>query len=102
MSNQPPDPEMLEYIKTAWKNFILPGERLETADDLDRLQTRVKGLLRLKSERLEQQLTQLTEAMQKILGHQQRLAEASKQLQNVNKELTKFANVVQRSFTGPN
>ena len=99
MTNQPIDPKMLEYIKTSWKSFILPGERLETVDDLDRLQTRVKGLLRLKSDRLEKQLTDLTIAMKTLLTSQQRIVEASQRLVTTNKELSKFAEVVKKSLT---
>jgi DNA repair ATPase RecN len=102
MTSHKPDPEQLAYIREAWKAYLLPGERLETVEDLDRLQTRVKALLQEKSERLEKQLTNLTGAVKTLIAQQQRLNEASKRLQQVNKELTKFANVVQQSMTGPN
>lgn len=102
MTSHEPDPGQLAYIREAWKAYLLPGERLETVEDLDRLQTRVKALLQEKSERLEKQLTNLTGAVKTLIAQQQRLNEASKRLQQVNKELTKFANVVQQSMTGPN
>ena len=102
MTSHEPDPEQLAYIREAWKAYLLPGERLETVEDLDRLQTRVKALLQEKSERLEKQLNNLTGAVKTLIAQQQRLNEASKRLQQVNKELTKFANVVQQSMTGSN
>ena len=102
MTNQEPDPDQLAHIRDAWNSYLLPGEQLETVEDLNRLQTRVKALLRQKSERLEKQLHDLTGAVKTLISQQQRLAEASKRLQQVNHELTKFANVVQQSMTGSN
>ncbi|HLC43266.1 MAG TPA: hypothetical protein VJO34_16780 [Methylomirabilota bacterium] len=101
MTNQNPDPDQLTHIREAWKSYLLPGERLETVEDLNRLQARVKTLLQQKSERLEKQLSDLTGAVKTLISQQQRLAEASKRLQQVNRELTKFANVVQQSLTSP-
>ena len=99
MTNENPDPEQLAHIREAWSGYILPGEQLETVEDLNRLQARVKALLQQKSERLEKQLNDLTGAVRNLISQQQRLAEASKRLQQVNQELTKFANVVQQSLT---
>ncbi len=101
MTNQQPDPEQLDHIKAAWKDFILPGERLETSEDLDRLQMRVKAILRLKSERLEQRLSTLTDAIKTLATHQRRLQEIRQHLETANTEMTKFINVVQRSLTSP-
>jgi hypothetical protein len=99
MTNQKPDPDQIAHIREAWNSYLLPGERLETVEDLNRLQARVKALLQQKSERLEKQLSDLTGAVKTLISQQQRLAEASKRLQQVNHELTKFANVVQQSLT---
>jgi len=101
MATERPDPEQLAHIREAWKSYMLPGEQLETMEDLNRLQARVKALLHQKSERLEKQLNELTGAVRTLISQQQRLAEASKRLQQVNQELTKFANVVQKSLTSP-
>ena len=100
-AKQPPDPKTLEYIKTTWKEFIIPGESLETAEDLDRLQARVSAMLRAGSAHLEKRLTELAGAVKNLMVHHERLLKASEQLETANKGLATFANVVARSLTFP-